>query len=309
MKRLYFFFYVNAAFDRSCVDRSQAVFRIEVTRVQVERYLTAAEFLAATEPTLLLAEAENALLLGIVSGVAARATPATDAPYFAAVWEGRDLSVAAFRTLPDKLGLTRASNLEALAPLALDVQAACPGAVEVLGPEPTAGTFASELARLRAQQVHRRFRQRIYELRQITPRGQAPSGRLRPAHAADTDLLTGWAEAFSAVVGDRGDPRAVVEARIAAGELYLWEDGQPVSMAAWAGKTRNGVRINFVFTPPELRGHGYATAAVSALSQRMLDEGNRFCCLYTDLANPTSNSIYQKIGYRPVCDAAVYAIA
>jgi predicted GNAT family acetyltransferase len=277
--------------------------------VQIQRFPTAAAFLAATEPLLLQAEAENALILGIVSGVAARAIPATDAPYFAAVWEGRDLSVAAFRTLPDKLGLTRASNPDALAPLALDVQAACPGVVEVLGPEPTAGAFAAELARLRAGGIRRRFRQRIYELRQVALWGAAPSGYLRPACAADIDLLAGWVEDFSAVVGDRGDPRAVVEARIAAGELHLWEDGPPVSMAAWAGKTRNGVRINLVFTPPELRGRGYATAAVSALSQKMLDEGNRVCCLYTDLANPTSNSIYQKIGYRPVCDAAVYAIA
>ena len=62
-----------------------------------------------------------------------------------------------------------------------------------------------------------------------------------------------------------------------------------------------------VYTPPELRGHGYASAVVAALSQRLLDAGHQYCALYTDLANPTSNSIYQKIGYTPVSDAVEYA--
>ncbi len=79
-------------------------------------------------------------------------------------------------------------------------------------------------------------------------------------------------------------------------------------MAAWAGRTPNGLRINYVYTPPELRGRGYATACVAALSRALLEAGNRYCCLYTDLANPTSNAIYRRIGYRPVCDAAMYAL-
>jgi predicted GNAT family acetyltransferase len=58
-----------------------------------------------------------------------------------------------------------------------------------------------------------------------------------------------------------------------------------------------------VYTPPHLRKQGYATSCVAALTQRMLDSGKRFCCLYTDLTNPTSNAIYQKIGYQPVCDS------
>ena len=67
----------------------------------------------------------------------------------------------------------------------------------------------------------------------------------------------------------------------------------------------NGIAIGGVYTPPESRGHGYASACVAALSQRQLDAGRAFCALYTDLANPTSNSIYQKIGYRPVRASAM----
>ena len=89
--------------------------------------------------------------------------------------------------------------------------------------------------------------------------------------------------------------------------LYLWDvGGVPVSLA---GGTRPGVHcisVGPVYTPPEHRCRGYASACVAALSQHLLDAGWEFCTLFTDLANPTSNSIYQKIGYRPVCDFNEY---
>ena len=77
-------------------------------------------------------------------------------------------------------------------------------------------------------------------------------------------------------------------------------------MAAVGGPTPNGDRISWVYTPPALRGRGYASACVAALSQRLLDSGRRFCFLYTDLANPTANKLYQRIGYRQVIDASIY---
>ena len=92
--------------------------------------------------------------------------------------------------------------------------------------------------------------------------------------------------------------------------ILLWEDGgEPVSLAGWGGPTPNGIRIGPVYTPPELRGRGYATALSAELSQRLLDGrlfegGRRFCFLYTDLANPTSNAIYERIGYRRVAESA-----
>jgi hypothetical protein len=64
-----------------------------------------------------------------------------------------------------------------------------------------------------------------------------------------------------------------------------------------------------VYTPPELRGNGYATALTAEVSQRLLDGGRTFCFLYTDAANPTSNAIYERIGYRKVCEAAAIAFA
>ena len=88
--------------------------------------------------------------------------------------------------------------------------------------------------------------------------------------------------------------------------FLLLDKNKPVSMARKAGKTPSGNLINLVYTPPHLRGRGYATECVAKLSKRLLDEGNKFCFLFTDLANPTSNSIYQKIGYRLIIDMDNY---
>ena len=79
-------------------------------------------------------------------------------------------------------------------------------------------------------------------------------------------------------------------------------------MAAWAGRAERGVRVNFVYTPREYRRRGFASACVADLTQQLLAEGHAFCCLFTDLANPTSNSIYQTIGYRPVCDMSDFIL-
>ena len=84
---------------------------------------------------------------------------------------------------------------------------------------------------------------------------------------------------------------------------------QPVSLACFGGPTPNGIRIGAVYTPPAHRGRGYGTAVTAAVSQLNLDRGRRFCFLYTDLANPTSNAIYQRIGYEPVCDSRELSFA
>ncbi|MFW9937004.1 MAG: GNAT family N-acetyltransferase [Candidatus Thorarchaeota archaeon] len=98
-----------------------------------------------------------------------------------------------------------------------------------------------------------------------------------------------------------------VKKDIQEGRIFLlFENGKPVSMARKAGKTPNGNLVNLVYTPPNLRRNGYATELVAHLSKYLLAEGNKYCFLFTDLMNPTSNSIYQKVGYRPVTDYDQY---
>ena len=95
----------------------------------------------------------------------------------------------------------------------------------------------------------------------------------------------------------------------AAQQILLWEDdGEPVSMAISTRRTRRGVAIGGVYTPPDRRRCGYASACTAELSRRLLESGREFCCLYTDASNPTSNRIYQKIGYRLVTQSSHYAI-
>ncbi len=100
-------------------------------------------------------------------------------------------------------------------------------------------------------------------------------------------------------------PPEVVLARIASGNIFLWHDQGPVSMAQKLRPTRHGISVSGVYTPPELRRRGYASSCVAALSQQLLDAGFAYCTLFTDLSNPTSNEIYQRIGYRPLGDSQV----
>jgi uncharacterized protein len=83
----------------------------------------------------------------------------------------------------------------------------------------------------------------------------------------------------------------------------LWENDRPVSLAGWGGETPNGVRVGPVYTPPAHRRRGYGSAVTAAVTAERLAAGRRFCFLYTDLANPTSNRIYASLGYEPVCDS------
>jgi RimJ/RimL family protein N-acetyltransferase len=146
---------------------------------------------------------------------------------------------------------------------------------------------------------------RIYELLE---EGEAPNikGELRRALAKDRGLMIRWTHAFSEEAGeDTSDTELRVDGRIAAGEQWIWDDGETLSIAVHRAPAERVTRIAGVYTPPELRKHGYATACVYALSNHLRRAGYR-CMLYTDLANPTSNSIYRRIGYRAVGEALRY---
>ena len=104
------------------------------------------------------------------------------------------------------------------------------------------------------------------------------------------------------VGGIESYPKRWIEHTLQRSTAYIREDKVPVSIACGGGITPNGASINKVYTPPEYRKKGYASACVAALSQILLNKGYKYCFLFTDLANPTSNHIYQSIGYQPVND-------
>ena len=114
-----------------------------------------------------------------------------------------------------------------------------------------------------------------------------------------------WMKAFTDECFHENAPLDEASARycVDRGMMYILEDGgQPVSMAGSSRQMPHGRAVGPVYTPPYLRGKGYATACVALLSRLILEKGNDYCALFTDLENPISNSIYQKIGYYPICD-------
>jgi RimJ/RimL family protein N-acetyltransferase len=141
------------------------------------------------------------------------------------------------------------------------------------------------------------------------PRYPGAPGHARPVAEADAGLFVEWAQAFSAEAtpDDPKPAREQLERRIAERRDFFWiVDGQPVAMAGIARRTRHTAAISLVYTPPSLRGRGYAGSVTAAVVERILAEGKRSACLYTDLRNPASNRCYAKIGFSPVCSAYHY---
>ncbi|GEM45808.1 GNAT family N-acetyltransferase [Deinococcus cellulosilyticus] len=179
---------------------------------------------------------------------------------------------------------------------------------KVQGPAAVTKAFVEEWTRLSGKAAHLEMHERIYDLTTVNMPQGIP-GRMRKTTPADAPTLAVWAKAFvkEAVHETLSDEEAQQVA--VRDNLYVWEvEGQMVSLAAASGKTPNGIRVNFVYTPPEFRGNRYASANVATLSQHLLESGNQFCALFTDLSNPTSNAIYQRIGYRPVIDVDKYQL-
>jgi hypothetical protein len=152
--------------------------------------------------------------------------------------------------------------------------------------------------------------ERLYRLGELRPPRPAPPGRARSATPGDRDLLRGWLRRFHADIGH--DPSAAnerqLDARIAEGRMVLWEaDGQPVSMAGLTAGPAGVARVGPVYTPAALRGRGYAGAAVAAAARGVAAAGPRGLVLFADRANPTSTALYERLGFVPVEDCAVFA--
>lgn len=272
----------------------------------------AEDFLAAAGAFLAEREAENNLILGLAATLAERPDRYGDQPPYLAVvaGDGGDVKVAALRTPPYNLVLSVTDELSALEPVAADLRARGEALPGVLARSDVAEGFATRWERATGTAARLNTAERIYQLEKVTPPAAMP-GRLVRAETSHRDLLVEWLDAFAAEaqdIHDRARAERQVDFGLAGGAAALWlwcgADGRPVSVAGSGGPTPTGIRIGPVYTPPPLRRRGYAGALVAGLSQHHLDTGRARCFLFTNLANPTSNSIYQAIGYRPVCDVS-----
>ncbi|MGA9595809.1 MAG: GNAT family N-acetyltransferase [Acidimicrobiia bacterium] len=264
--------------------------------------------------TLLADEARNNLILGILGHIIE--TPdAYEVVRMMVVTDGDVVTACGLITTPPQnLILADTISDEALAVLADRVAGAEIDVPRVIGIRPTVDRFV-DCWRLRTgQDAEPEMGQGVFALREVTPPPPV-TGRMRRADVGDFDTVLRWSRAFAAEAlpddptDDTRLQRSVLrrlEGEVAAG-TRLWEvDGIPVSMSSHTGPTGSGIRVNAVYTPPEHRRNGYASALVATHSQELLDSGYAFCFLYTDLANPTSNKIYQAVGYDHVAESAVF---
>lgn len=252
-------------------------------------------------------EAVNCLFLGILGLL--KSDPPASLPFMADVRLGTETVAAA--VFGDRNLIVTHGPMEVWPDIAMRIRKAGMDIPGVVGPAAQAQSLAEAWARIRGCESRLACDQRIYRLTEVHWPSGVP-GRARLIADGDVDIVEKWIEGFyrDAIPWEMPPQERIRQntiERVSARMTFVWNNGGvPVSMAALSRPTARGISVNFVYTPAAHRGKGYATALVAAVSAEGLRRGSKFCALYTDLANPTSNSIYQKVGYRPVCDSRNY---
>lgn len=229
--------------------------------------------------------------------------PAADEPLFG-WWRhaaATEVSGVMMHTPPYPVGVTDLTEGAAQS-LAAELQARGrrPGAVT--GERSDAMSFAAAWRASTGQAARQAESARLFLLARLTAPRPGPEGAARVASTADRGLLADWLADFHAESGTI-DPEGDLDDRLTFGGLTLWEcDGRPVSLAGIRLPAAGVARIGPVYTPPLLRGRGYAAAATAAVSQAAIDQGTRQVVLFANPANRTSTALYQRLGFVPVED-------
>jgi uncharacterized protein len=283
--------------------------------MEVRRSDDAAGWLDAAGPLLLADEARHDLILGIAGTLVRHPSVYADQRLWT-VEHGATVVGAALQTPPHNLVLSRPADEDATAALARSIHEDGIRLPGVTGAAPECETFTGVWSGLTGDRVRPVMGQGIYRLREVRDVPVAPGGPRKAHTPEDLEVVLAWLDDFidevvpPEISGGTGERRRNATATFSSDEggYWLWEDaGRVVSMTGSGGPTPNGIRIGPVYTPPGDRGRGYATSLVAAVSREQLSRGRTFCFLHTDLANPTSNAIYRRIGYERVCDSTVVA--
>ena len=279
----------------------------------IQTFQSTADFLKEAQPALEANEPANNLMYGLALWVQRFPERFQPPPYAGVVRGAGEVQAAALMTPPHNLIVLSTDNDssgEAFDLVARNLRQEGWTVPGVLGPKDAALAFAKAWRSLTGERIRAGVHERAYELRQVLPPPQPP-GRMRLAGLDELDLMAAWLYQFhrEATTGEQStleELRDGAQLKIQDQHFFLWDDDGPVALAGKTRPTPNGCCIGPVYTPLEFRRKGYATALTAALSQLLLDEGKQFTALFTDLGNPVSNSIYQKIGYRPLCDFDEY---
>jgi predicted GNAT family acetyltransferase len=271
------------------------------------RVADADAFLARAGPFLAAHEAEHNLALGLLGRLRTEPRLYGFDPTFIVVEDAGEVVGCLLRTPPHGVVLSRFATLEAVDAVAESVREAhtsLPGAV---GPSAVASRFAEAWSRLTGADPHIVVRQGVHAAAAVRALPRAP-GHMREAGPDDIPTVLAWLAAFAEEALDEHVHVENAEATYRRretdpdGAWLLWDDDGPVSLAAYGSPTPTGTRVGPVYTPPEHRGRGYATSLVAELTAERLAAGLAYCFLFTNLANPTSNAIYARIGYEQVAE-------
>ncbi len=221
-----------------------------------------------------------------------------------------EVRAVCYATLGGRLGLTPLSAPRADTLAAHLVRfGQCPS--HVIADHGTAGAFAESWQRHTGAARAAFWRTHLYRLGTLTPPRPRPEGRGRRTGVEDREHVIRWCREFCVEVGEQRsidliDAGAWDDSRFGDRHFTFWEtpDGTPVSMAAMTSNTGGMVRVDPVYTPVRFRGHGYAGAVTAEVSRAALAAGAADVVLFTDPANPTSNALYQRLGYVRMADFA-----
>ncbi len=276
--------------------------------VHVRRFVDPIEFGEAATSFLAEKEAENCLLLGLIATLSRGDSIYKGDNYFAVLESADGIAGAALMTPPFGPLISRMTDPQAIDALIENLLPRRDEIGSVTGPAESSRAFADHWATLTGQSTELTIAQRIFQLTRVVPPKPVP-GVYREATGADRSLLSRLVRAFYLESSGPGAVHLGKEDEVVAARLgkdvsgyVLWEDGEAVCVAGYGNPTPQGAIVGPVYTPPEFRGRGYASALTAALSQDLLDRGRSFVFLFTNLANPISIHIYRKIGYEAAAD-------
>lgn len=267
----------------------------------VDRHSDPDAFLEAAQPALTRSEAAAVAFAAWVGAL--KAAPEHDGDIYLATYVQEDGHGAAIRR-PDGPVVFENADPAAAAAFAHDLAADCPKLSGAVGALAACKAFARAWHERTGRAHVQRFHLRHFKLTEVSPVPSA-SGAPRVAVEADSDWLREVQYAFLAEAGVPDNPERILASmprRLAEEQYWIWDDEGAVAYAGWTPSGKDAARIAPVYTPPACRSRGYATALVAALSRALLAGGRRRIFLVADVANPTSNAIYARIGFRPESD-------
>ncbi|PDY94367.1 MULTISPECIES: GNAT family N-acetyltransferase [Bacillus cereus group] len=271
--------------------------------IQLHVYEEIVNFKEEVTPFLEKNEQENNLILGVLQMV--------HQPIFMGIAkQGEEIAVVFLQTEEKKQIIVATSEIaeEDIVELAKKLAEVYPNVPGLIGNKKIVQRLAEEIAVLANKKTTVAMEQGIYELKQVKKKWNGDEV-FREVNSDELTLIEQWIYQFCEDVNlptTKEEAKQTAHTLITNHRLFGLEvDGKLVSVAAKTRPTKNNITVNFVYTPKEERKKGYASNCVATLSQRMLDEGYKTTTLYTDLANPTSNKIYQEIGYEQIAESVL----